>query len=153
MKLKQHMTKREFQRQLAQIKAENVQKERALLLKAEKSKYETHHPETSKLIAIYLFVLLNAIVIYAMVAMWRFADFSYLGVLISDIAAQVLIYAIYCLKAYHAKKQSEQMKFDRERMNGTLENVLACGAESGECVPLTNGSIDIQQDGSGDYTG
>ncbi len=147
------MTKREFQRQLAQIKSENLQKERMLLLKAEKNKYETHHPETSKLIAIYLFILLNAIVIYAMVAMWHFADFSYLGVLISDIAAQVLIYAIYCLKAYHAKKQSEQMKFDRKKMSGTLENVLTCGAESKEYVPLTNGSVDIPQDGSGDYAG
>lgn len=153
MKLKQRMTKREFQRKLTQIKAENVQKERMLLLKAEKNKYEVRHTETSKLIAIYLFVLLNAIVIYAMVAMWHFADFSYLGVLISDIAAQVLIYAIYCLKAYHAKKQSEQMKFDRERMNGTLENVLTCGAESQEYVPLTNGGIDIPQEGSGDCTG
>ena len=111
--MKQRLSEREFQRQLAKIKAENVQKERQMQLDAEKRKYDKPCFETSKLIAIYLFALLNGIVIYAMVAMWHFADFTYLGVLISDIAAQVIIYAIYCLKAYHAKKQSEKMKFDR----------------------------------------
>lgn len=101
--------------------------------------------ETSKLIAIYLFVLLNGIVIFAMVAMWHFADLSYLGVLITDIAAQVLIYAIYCLKAYHAKKQSEKLKFDREKYKGSLGEVLEAGAESNDYVPLTNGNIDVPQ--------
>jgi len=72
--------------------------------------------ETSKLIALYLFVLLNAIVIYAMVAMWRFGDLSYLGVLITDIAAQILTYGIYCLKAYKGKKAEEELKFERYKM-------------------------------------
>lgn len=74
--------------------------------------------ETSKLLAIYLFGLLNAIVVFAMVAMWHFSDLSYLGVLITDVAAQVVVYAIYCLKAYNSKKQSERLKFDRERLGG-----------------------------------
>lgn len=151
--MKQRLSEREFQRQLAKIKAENVQKERQMQLDAEKRKYDKPCFETSKLIAIYLFALLNGIVIYAMVAMWHFADFTYLGVLISDIAAQVIIYAIYCLKAYHAKKQSEKMKFDREKLSGTLGDVLEAGAESTEYVPLTNGSIDIPQDYSGGSVG
>ena len=151
--MKQRLSEREFQRQLAKIKAENVQKERQMQLDAEKRKYDKPCFETSKLIAIYLFALLNGIVIYAMVAMWHFADFTYLGVLISDIAAQVIIYAIYCLKAYHAKKQSEIMKFDREKLSGTLGDVLDAGAESTEYVPLTNGSIDIPQDYSGGSVG
>lgn len=151
--MKQRLSEREFQRQLAKIKAENVQKERQMQLDAEKRKYDKPCFETSKLIAIYLFALLNGIVIYAMVAMWHFADFTYLGVLISDIAAQVIIYAIYCLKAYHAKKQSEKMKFDREKLSGTLGDVLDAGAESTEYVPLTNGSIDIPQDYSGGSVG
>ena len=82
-----------------------------------------HFPkfETSKLIAIYLFILLNAVIIYAMIAMWQFADLTYLGVLISDIAAQVLIYAIYCLKAYHGKKQEELLKFNKEQFNNNIQ--------------------------------
>lgn len=137
-----NLTEREFQRQLAKIKKENVQKERSLILERERNKYGSEKIETSKLIAIYLFVLLNAIVIYAMIAMWQFADFSYLGVLISDIAAQVLIYAIYCMKAFHAKKESERMKFDREKLRGSLGDILEAGSESGEYVPLTTGSVD-----------
>jgi hypothetical protein len=127
---------------LAKIKKENVQKERSLILERERNKYGSEKIETSKLIAIYLFVLLNAIVIYAMIAMWQFADFSYLGVLISDIAAQVLIYAIYCMKAFHAKRESERMKFDREKLRGSLGDILEAGSESGEYVPLTTGSVD-----------
>ncbi len=142
--MKQYLTEREFQRQMNKIKRDNAQKEKHLLLKAEKEKYEKPKKiETSKLIAIYLFALLNAIVIYSMVAMWHFGDFSYLGVLISDIAAQVLIYAIYCMKAYHAKKQSELMKFDREKLNGSLGDILDAGGECPEFVPLTNGTVDV----------
>lgn len=125
------------------IKRDNAQKQKQLLLKAEKDKYKgTNHIETSKLIAIYLFGLMNAIIIYAMVAMWRFGDFSYLGVLISDIAAQVLIYAIYCMKAYHAKKQSERMKFEREKLQGSLGEILDAGGECHEYVTLTKGTVD-----------
>ena len=73
---------------------------------------------------------------------------SYLGVLITDIAAQVLIYAIYCLKAYCAKKQSENVKLRRERYagisgeenNGSLNEILSAGADSTEPVPFTNGA-------------
>lgn len=139
---KQYLSEKEFQKQLSKLKRENLQRERALLLEAEKHKYDKKRIETSKVIAVYLFALLNAIVIYAMAAMWMFADFTYLGVLISDIAAQVLIYAIYCMKAYHAKKQSEQMKFDRDRLTGSLEEVLSAGAESEKYVPLTNGTVE-----------
>jgi len=133
--LKQYLSKREFERQMNQIKKENEEKQKLLLLKAEKEKYKrTSQIETSKIIAIYLFGLLNVIIFYSLIAMWRFEDFSYLGVLISDIAAQVLIYAIYCMKAYHAKKQSEQMKFDREKLQGTLGNVLDAGSESADAA-------------------
>jgi hypothetical protein len=113
------------------------------LLEAERNKLNNKgRVETSKILAIYLFFLLNAIVIYSMVAMWWFADFSYLGVLISDIAAQVLIYAIYCMKAYHAKKQSENMKYEKEKLQGSLSDILTAGSESDEHVPLTNGMAD-----------
>lgn len=137
------MTEEEYQRKLSEIKNENIQKEYKKKLKEERAKYGFKLKlETSKLIAIYLFALLNAIVIYAMIAMWNFADLTYLGVLISDIAAQVIIYAIYCMKAYKAKKSEENLKFEREKLSGTLEDVLNAGAESREYVPTTTGTVD-----------
>lgn len=139
-----NMTEEEYQRKLSEIKNENIQKEYKKRLKEERAKYGFKLKlETSKLIAIYLFALLNAIVIYAMIAMWNFADLTYLGVLISDIAAQVIIYAIYCMKAYKAKKSEENLKFEREKLSGTLEDVLSAGAESREYVPTTTGTVDI----------
>ena len=138
-----NMTEEEYQRKLSEIKNENIQKEYKKKLKEERAKYRFKLKlETSKLIAIYLFALLNAIVIYAMIAMWNFADLTYLGVLISDIAAQVIIYAIYCMKAYKAKKSEENLKFEREKLSGTLEDVLNAGAESREYVPTTTGTVD-----------
>lgn len=74
------------------------------------------HLETNKLIAIYLFILFNVIIIYALVAMWKLGDLSYLGVLISDIAAQVLVYAIYCIKAYCGKREEERLRFERDKL-------------------------------------
>lgn len=76
----------------------------------------SHHIETSKLIAIYLFVLLNAIVIYAMVVMAITNDLSALPVLISDIAAQVIVYAIYCAKAFKGKQAEEDIKLERDKL-------------------------------------
>lgn len=138
-----YLTEEEFQRQMTRIKMDNAEKEKQLLLKAEKEKYiNPSKPETSKLIAIYLFLLLNAIVIYAMVVMWHFSDLSYLGVLISDIAAQVLIYAIYCLKAYHAKKQSELMKFDREKLHDSLGVIPDTGHEQNSTADEDSVDVD-----------
>ena len=138
-----YLSEKEFHRKMLGEKRRNKQKKMRMELRAERNRYSPlTKPETSKMIAIYLFALLNAIVIYSMVAMWRFRDFTYLGVLISDIAAQVLIYAIYCLKAYKAKKSEEDLKFKREEHLGTLDNVLADGSESYDHVPLTNGNVD-----------
>ena len=140
-----YLTNESYSKELEKIKKENRQKELKYKLKAEKSKYKKRaHIETSKLIAIYLFILLNAIVIYAMISMWKFADLSYLGVLITDIAAQILIYGIYCLKAYKAKKSEEDLKFKREKF-GTFGDVLSAGAESNESVPLTNGDVNVYE--------
>lgn len=93
-------------------------------LRDKKQRHKRAHKkiETNKIIAVYLFVLLNAIVVYAMIAMWRFNDLSYLGALISDIAAQVVIYAIYCAKAYAGKKAEENLKFEREKWLSERDN-------------------------------
>lgn len=118
------MTKEKFEIELQKIRAQNTQKEYRKMLKSERKKNSIKRQkiETSKLLAVYLFALLNAIVIYAMVAMWNFADLSYLGVLISDIAAQVVIYAIYCLKAYKGKKQQGIMELEQEKLFSSRED-------------------------------
>ena len=148
------LSEKEYNRKLEKIKNKNIQKEYRKNLSEEKKKYSRRFKiETSKLIAIYLFALLNGIVTYAMVAMWTFVDFSYLGILISDIAAQVLIYAIYCMKAYKAKKSEEEMKFRQRNCFGSVDNILTAGANAIEPVPV-NGDVETfvqtQEDNSVD---
>lgn len=87
-----------------------------------------HHNDTklefSKILAIYLLVLLTAIVVFTMAAIWHFGDLSYINVLMSDIAAQILVYIIYCLKAYHGKKSEEELKLEKEKFaNGNETNM------------------------------
>lgn len=123
------LTEREFKRKLNEIVSKNKQKEYRIRLRAEKNKYKTHI-ETNKLLAIYLFILFNIIIIYVLAMMYIFKDLSYLGVLITDIAAQVLVYGIYCLKAYKAKKQEEYMKFEREKFNGSFVEIAESIDES-----------------------
>lgn len=120
------MTQEEYKKELIKIQEANIQKEYKFNLRAEKNKFNKKKKiETSKFLAFYLFCLLNIIIIFAMIAMWHFSDLAYLGVLISDIAAQAVVYIIYCLKSYHGKKQEEQMKFEREKLeNGYIEGVF-----------------------------
>lgn len=129
------MTKQEFDKEMSRLKKLNVQKEYQNKLKTEKYKYR-RKLETSKLLAVYLFAVLNAIVIFAMAAMWHFKDLTYLGVLITDIAAQILIYGIYCLKAYKGKQSEETLKFEREKLTGSLSDILNAGAECDSPVPV-----------------
>lgn len=72
--------------------------------------------EFSKILAIYLLALLTAMVAFTMAAIWHFGDLSYLNVLITDIAAQILVYMVYCIKAYHGKKSEEELKFEKEKI-------------------------------------
>ena len=112
-----YMSEKEFDSCMKQIQKDNQSKERKERLKAEKSKYKRKFKiETSKFFAFYLFIVFNVILIYAMTAMWKFGDLSYLGVLITDILAQIMLYGIYCLKAYKGKKQEEQLKFEKEKL-------------------------------------
>ena len=112
-----YLTDNEYQAEL--IKAERKKENYKRKAEIRKIKAECRPKvETSKMLAFYLFVLLNAIIIYSMVAMWVFRDFTYLGVLISDIAAQVVIYAVYCVKAYKGKKEEEFIKLEREKLSG-----------------------------------
>ena len=96
------LTEKEYLLELNRIKRENIFLERNIKLKQEKNKLKKTNiklPSTTKLIAVYLFLILNIVLIYSMYVMYNFRDLTYLGVLITDIAAQVLIYLIYTVKA------------------------------------------------------
>lgn len=82
------------------IQRRNESIDRYNKLKDEKKKVSINikKPTTDKLIAIYLFIILNVILVYSMISMWNFADLSCLGVLITDIAGQVITYYIYAKK-------------------------------------------------------
>ena len=124
------LSKEEYEKKLENIRKRNEQITLRRKLREKKESFlKFPKVETSKVLAVYLFLLLNAVIIYAMAAMWKFADFTYLGVLISDIAAQVVIYAIYCLKAYHGKKQEEMLKFEKVKMFGTTPDDEKAEAE------------------------
>lgn len=96
-----YITQSKFENELAKIRVRNKSYERKKLLKAEKNKYRNKIklPSTTKLVMTYLFILLNTVLIYAMIAMWHFSDLSYLGVLITDIAAQLITFFIYTVKS------------------------------------------------------
>ena len=123
-------TEAEFQEKLKKAREESEYRQQLQQIRDEKKKYRKPI-ETNKIIAIYLFAMLNALVVYAMVVMWKFQDLTYLGVLITDIAAQILLYGIYCLKAYHGKKQEEEMKYKRECSTALTLNEIDSGEAEG----------------------
>ena len=85
LKAQEYAEKQKFKLELKKIKHRYDEKKKPL--------------STSKLIAAYLFVILNVVLIFAMAAMWHFQDLSSLGILITDIAAQILTYFIYARKS------------------------------------------------------
>lgn len=120
---------------MAQAKKYSRQKEMQQMIEEQRDSWKKIKPtmETSKKLAIYLFVLMNVVVVYCLVAMWAFGDLSYLGVLITDIASQILVYGIYCLKAYKGKKSEEDLAFQREQLNKNIiedDSVEAVFADS-----------------------
>lgn len=96
-----YISEREFNSKMRVIQRRNESIDRYNKLKDEKKKVfiNIKKPTTDKLIAIYLFIILNVILVYSMISMWNFADLSCLGVLITDIAGQVITYYIYAKKA------------------------------------------------------
>lgn len=96
-----YISEREFNSKMRVIQRRNESIDRYNKLKEEKKKVSINikKPTTDKLIAIYLFIILNVILVYSMISMWNFADLSCLGVLITDIAGQVITYYIYAKKA------------------------------------------------------
>lgn len=71
---------------------------------------------TTKLLCYYIFIMFNVVLIYALVAMWHFADLSYLSVIISDIMGQVVLFVIYSIRAYKDTKSEENIKLERDKL-------------------------------------
>lgn len=96
-----YMTEKQYEHELSKIRMRNKSVIRKQLLKSEKNKYKNKHtfPSTTKLVVFYLFLLLNVLLVYSMVAMWHFSDLSYLGVLITDVIAQLITFLIYSVKS------------------------------------------------------
>lgn len=71
---------------------------------------------TTKLLCYYIFIMFNVVLVYALVAMWHFADLSYLSVIISDIMGQVVLFVIYSIRAYKDTKSEENIKLERDKL-------------------------------------
>lgn len=72
---------------------------------------------TTKLLCYYIFIMFNTVLVYALVAMWHFADLSYLSVIISDIMGQVVLFVIYSIRAYKDTKSEENIKLERDKLS------------------------------------
>lgn len=94
------MTERQFQKRLERIRKKKKEYEQKCILDAEKQ-YKTTHSRitTTKSIVLYLFVIFNILLIYCCAVIWHFGDTSPLPALITDIAAQVLVFMIYAFKS------------------------------------------------------
>lgn len=92
----------ENKKKKAQEHADRV-KEKQELYKIKHANDTERKLPTHKLITFYLFLLLNVILIYALIAMWYFSDLTHLGVVVTDIAAQVITFFIY---SHHSTAQN-----------------------------------------------
>lgn len=95
------MTEQRYKEELDRIELENESLMRKQALKEARRTYRTPIvlPSTTKLILIYLFIMLNAVLVYALVAMWHFGDLTQLGVIITDIVSQVVAFIVYAAKS------------------------------------------------------
>ena len=68
--MKKFLSEQEYQERLKDVKVLNESKKRKLLLKKEQNKYKPFHklPSTSKLMAAYLFILLNTNIFHNLIA-------------------------------------------------------------------------------------
>lgn len=102
-----YISEKEYNLRMKKIQSQNVNIERMQSLKKEKNKYrpKIKLPSTTKLMAVYLFVILNVVLTFAMVTMYQFRDLTYLGVLVTDVAAQILTFFIYTKKSLAENSQ------------------------------------------------
>lgn len=96
---------------------------------------------------IFYLLLINCVMleIYAMVVMYKLNDLSALPILITAVIGESISFAIYCLKAYFAKKSEENMKFEKEKFglnNSDEENVENEYVEDFPGIDETNNHVE-----------
>lgn len=96
-----YITEQEFVVRMAQIERRKKSYERKQKLKEARQEYKRKIklPTTSKAMAVYLFMVLNVVLAFAMAVIWKSQDLTSLGILITDVVGQVLTYFIYAKKA------------------------------------------------------
>lgn len=103
-------------------KGEKLLRKRELKEKRDSYKKPKKKIQMTKIITWYLFILLNIVLIYSMAVMYLFRDLSYLGVLITDIAAQVITFLIYTCKSYKETKEEALIALEHEKLNNTYND-------------------------------
>ena len=109
-------------------KGEQILRKRELKEKRDSYKKPKKKVQMTKVITWYLFILLNVVLIYSMVVMYLFRDLSYLGVLITDIAAQVITFLIYTCKSFKETKEEALINLEREKINISYDSDSNNGA-------------------------
>lgn len=103
-----YLDKSTYNKKLKKIQKQNesiLRKQELEKAKITKNKSKKKKISTTKFVMFYLFFILNLILIYSLIAMWHFEDLTHLGVLITDIIGQVIVFLIYCVKS--AKENSK----------------------------------------------
>lgn len=93
------MTEEKFKKKLNRIEQKNASDEMRETLKNARHSKKLVFPSTTKLIMIYLFIILNAVLVYCLIAMWHFGNLTHLGTLITDVISQVIVFLVYCVKS------------------------------------------------------
>ena len=119
-----YMSEKEFREEMRKARLKNESIARKQELQKIKNAYKPNKKRsTTKLIAIYLFVLLNVVLGFSMYMMYHLSDLTYLGVLITDIVAQVITFLIYVVKS---TKENTQGGITYETAIRNLEIQSSC---------------------------
>lgn len=126
---KEYKQELKHKEKLKRIEERGERKLRKRELKAKRDSYKKPKKkiQMTKIITWYLFVLLNTVLVYSMIVMYAFRDLSYLGVLITDIAAQVITYMIYSCKSYKESKEEAAINLEREKLNYSYDDENSVG--------------------------
>lgn len=107
-----------YAKKIKRIKQKNFLRKKKSELKALKvNDRKSRGLTTTKLLCYYLFIIFNVVLIYALVAMWHFSDLSYLGMVITDILGQILVYMIYSIRAFKDTQSEEAIKLERDKID------------------------------------
>lgn len=100
-----------------------IQRKQELKDKLDSYKKPRKKIPTTKWIVLYLFIIMNVVLAYAMYTMFIFRDLSALPILITDIAAQVLTFLIYASKSYMENKSEAEHELERDKLNSNNNNL------------------------------